>query len=192
VHAVYLFVQFHHRDPGIVGLLTSQAVGDAPVYYSLIADGNHTHKTVQKIAYKAHPDGAVLVTDAVSGMGVSRNHFSLGEVGKVEVVEGAARLAGTTTLAGSVATMDQCVCQFMRATGCTKSQALQAASLHPATVLRLPHRGTLEPGMAADLVILDQEMNVQATCIAGEPVWTLPGSRLHRESLAQLEQAMQI
>ena len=92
----------------------------------------------------------------------------------------------------SVATMDQCVCQFMRATGCTKSQALQAASLHPATVLRLPHRGTLEPGMAADLVILDQEMNVQATCIAGEPVWTLPGSRLHRESLAQLEQAMQI
>ena len=30
---------------------------DAPVYYSLIADGNHTHKTVQRIAYRGHPRG---------------------------------------------------------------------------------------------------------------------------------------
>ena len=77
--------------------------------------------------------------------------------------------------------MDQCVGQFMRATGCTESQALQAASLHPARVLHLPHRGTLEPGTTADLVILDREMNVQTTCIAGEAVWTLPGSRMYRQ-----------
>ena len=32
-------------------------MGDAPVYYSLIADGNHTHETVQRIAHKAHPEG---------------------------------------------------------------------------------------------------------------------------------------
>ena len=74
-------------------------MGDAPVYYSLIADGNHTHETVQRIAHKAHPEGlefgslpvktcvwknvikhkhthththtgVVLVTDAMAGMGV--------------------------------------------------------------------------------------------------------------------------
>ena len=51
------YTQFHHRDPGIVGLLTSQSLGGAPVYYSLIADGHHTHETVQRIAYQAYREG---------------------------------------------------------------------------------------------------------------------------------------
>lgn len=39
------------------------------------------------------------MTDAMSAMGLSGRHFSLGH-GVVEIVAGAARLAGTTTLAG--------------------------------------------------------------------------------------------
>ena len=58
--------QFHHRDPGIVGLLTSQSVGGAPVYYSLIADGNHTHETVQRIAYKANRRGELVCCQVIS------------------------------------------------------------------------------------------------------------------------------
>ena len=150
------------------------------------------------------------MTDAMSAMGLTGRRFSLGQ-GTVEVVGGAARLAGTNTLAGrwgwasfgictamvkllnhccwcnspppspSVATMDQCVRHFMRATGCSRSEAVLAASRHPAEVLQLQSsRGSLECGALADLVILDQELNVQATCIAGEPVWTLPGSAMHR------------
>ena len=52
-----LLFQFHHRDPGIVGLLTSQRLGQWQAYFSIIADGYHTHDTVLRIAYKAHPRG---------------------------------------------------------------------------------------------------------------------------------------
>ena len=172
--------------------------------YDFSRDHTHTHThTLCK--------GSVLVTDAMSGMGVSGEYFSLGEGGRVEVVGGAARLAGTTTLAGrlvplshtltislspsfshslsltpsplySLATMDQCVCQFIRATNCRQAVALRAASLHPAQVLRLGDRGTLEPGARADLVLLDREMSVQSTIIAGEPVWTRPSSRMATET----------
>ena len=55
---------------------------------------------------------------------------------------------------------------------CTKVQALEAASLHPAQVLGITNRkGTLDYGTDADLVILDDELKIMATYIAGECVW---------------------
>lgn len=77
--------------------------------------------------------------------------------------------------------MDQCVRNFKYTTGCSTSEALLAASLHPAQVLQLDRGGKLEPGSWADMVILNQDLYVQATCIAGEIVWTLPGSSMHTE-----------
>ena len=137
------------------------------------------------------------MTDAVAGMGGNDSSFSLGEGGSVQVTGGAARLAGTNTLAGrlaseatpfsdslslcSVATMDECVRHFRQATACEVASALEAASLRPAEVLGLRGRGRLEPGARADLVVLDRELGVQGTFIAGEPVWTLPGSTMSRE-----------
>lgn len=75
---------------------------------------------------------------------------------------------------------------FKRTTGCSQSEALLAASHHPAQVLQLD-RGTLQPGAQADMVILNQDLHVQATCIAGEVAWALPGSTMHREWLKYTE-----
>ena len=71
--------------------------------------------------------------------------------------------------------MDHCVRHFKSATGCSTAMALQAASLHPAQVLGIErHKGTLEYGADADMVLLDHELCVQATYIAGEIVWKDP------------------
>lgn len=70
---------------------------------------------------------------------------------------------------------------FKRTTGCSKSEALLAASLHPAQALQLDRGGALQTGAWADMVILNQDLHVQATCIAGELVWTLPDSTMHKE-----------
>lgn len=51
-------VQFHHRDPGIVGLLTSDQIpADRLVFYGMIADGIHTNPAALRIAHRAHPAG---------------------------------------------------------------------------------------------------------------------------------------
>ena len=69
---------FHHRDPGLVGLLGLEREGDRP-YYSIIADGIHADPASVAIAHRAHPRGAVLVTDAMAAMGLGDGDHTLGD-----------------------------------------------------------------------------------------------------------------
>ncbi|MCI4395226.1 hypothetical protein PGIGA_G00178000 [Pangasianodon gigas] len=171
-HLFNAMLPFHHRDPGIVGLLTSDRVpAGRTVYYGMIADGIHTHPAALRIAHRAHPAGLVLVTDAVTAMGLPAGRHTLGQQ-EIHIQGLHAYVAGTKTLSGSIATMDMCVRHFKQASGCTVEAALEAASLHPAQLLGISHRkGTLEYGADADFIILDDSLTVQETYIAGELVW---------------------
>lgn len=171
-HLFNAMLPFHHRDPGIVGLLTSDQVpAGRTVYYGMIADGIHTNPAALRIAHRAHPSGLVLVTDAITAMGLPPGQHTLGQ--QVIEIQGLhAYVAGTKTLSGSIATMDMCVRHFKQASGCSVEEALEAASLHPAQLLGISHKkGKLDYGCDADLVLLDDALNVKATFISGEEVW---------------------
>ncbi|XP_029914083.1 N-acetylglucosamine-6-phosphate deacetylase [Myripristis murdjan] len=171
-HLFNAMLPFHHRDPGIVGLLTSDQIpAGRTVYYGMIADGIHTNPAALRIAHRAHPLGLVLVTDAITAMGLPPGRHTLGQ--QVIEIQGLhAYVAGTTTLCGSIATMDMCVRHFKHASGCSVEEALEAASLHPAQLLGISNRkGKLDFGSDADLVFLDDALNIQATYISGEEVW---------------------
>uniref|UniRef100_W5MRE7 N-acetylglucosamine-6-phosphate deacetylase n=1 Tax=Lepisosteus oculatus TaxID=7918 RepID=W5MRE7_LEPOC len=171
-HLFNAMLPFHHRDPGIVGLLTSDRVPTGrTVFYGMIADGIHTNPAALRIAHRAHPAGLVLVTDAITAMGLPPGRHTLGQ--QVIEIEGLnAYVAGTKTLSGSIATMDMCVRHFLQASGCTVEAALEAASLHPAQLLGISQqKGTLDYGADADFVLLDDSLDVKATYIAGEQVW---------------------
>ncbi|KAI9337556.1 hypothetical protein BDR26DRAFT_803984 [Obelidium mucronatum] len=149
---------FHHRDPGPVGTigcsLQNSAV-DKP-YYGIITDGVHADPSSVRIAYVAHPEGCILVTDAIGAGGVDGETFTLGTMrvrrkSEVEVV-----IDGTETIAGSVVTMPTCIRNLVRFTGCTLAQAINAATLAPAKSVGLDKRmGTLAPGTEADFLVLD-------------------------------------
>lgn len=58
----------------------------------------------------------MLVTDAISAMGLEDGIHHIGQLA-VEVRQHKAYVAGTNTLCGSTATMDECVRLFLNATG---------------------------------------------------------------------------
>ena len=73
--------------------------------------------------------------------------------------------------------LDECVRRFQRMCGCDAVRALEAATLHPAQVLGIEAtKGTLAFGADADLILLDDEMRVHATYVAGHHAWTLADS----------------
>nr|CAG4650160.1 EOG090X06GX [Sida crystallina] len=176
-HLFNAMLPFHHRDPGLIGLLASSKIPPGrTVFYGIISDGIHTHPAALRIAYRTHPDGIVLVSDAMSALGLEPGRYKLGYQ-DVDVKEDCAVLTGSTTLCGSIATMDKCVRHFREATGCSTVEALEAASLHPARVLGIEHRkGTLSFGADADLVFLDDKLNVLSTWIASERVYQNPSA----------------
>ncbi|XP_076434110.1 N-acetylglucosamine-6-phosphate deacetylase isoform X4 [Peromyscus maniculatus bairdii] len=171
-HLFNAMLPFHHRDPGIVGLLTSDQLPPGHcIFYGMIADGIHTNPAALRIAHRAHPQGLVLVTDAVPALGLGNGRHTLGQQ-EVEVDGLIAHIAGTKTLCGSIAPMDVCIRHFLQATGCSVESALEAASLHPAQLLGLEKtKGNLDFGADADFVVLDDSLHVQATYISGELVW---------------------
>lgn len=174
-HLFNAMLPFHHRDPGLIGLLASSKIPPGKtVYYGIIADGIHTHPAALRIAYRTHPKGLVLVTDAISALGLEPGQYKLGYQ-DVEVKENCAMLSGTTTLCGAIASMDKCVRHLKRATECSTVEALEAATLHPACALGIQDRkGSLLFGRDADLVMLDHELNVVSTWIASERVYQNP------------------
>lgn len=157
----------NHRTPGIVeAVLTSDTMA-----YSIIADGVHVHPAMIHLAWKTHPKGLFLVTDAIEALGLPMGVYHLGNM-KVEVNHEAAYILGTKTIAGSVLSMDKAVQFFRKSTECSLVDALEAASLKPAQVLGIQEsKGHLNEGADADFNLLDDNLDVQACVISGRLAW---------------------
>ncbi|KAJ2156623.1 N-acetyl-glucosamine-6-phosphate deacetylase [Coemansia sp. RSA 552] len=155
---------FHQRDPGIIGLL---GASDARPFYGVICDGVHCHPHSVSIAYRSHPAGACLVTDAMAAQSLPNGAYKLGAM-DVDVHDDRVYIRGTNTIAGSTATLAQCVRNFICFTGASAVEALECATLHPAQMLGIEHeKGTLSFGADADLLILDNDLVVQRIFVAG-------------------------
>ncbi|HJT96593.1 MAG TPA: N-acetylglucosamine-6-phosphate deacetylase [Mycobacterium sp.] len=147
------------REPGpAIALLE-----DPRVTVELITDGVHVDPAIYRhVARSVGPDRLSLITDAMAATGMADGVYHLGPVA-VDVVDGVARVAGTDTIAGSTATMDQVFRYAVIHSGLPRDEALMAAvrqaSINPARALGLPCTG-LVSGATADLVVLDADLAV--------------------------------
>ncbi|KAJ0179381.1 hypothetical protein K1T71_005093 [Dendrolimus kikuchii] len=169
-HLFNAMLPFHHRDPGLVGLLASST--KKQVYYGIISDGIHTHPAALRIASRTNPEGLVLVSDAVAAQGLEDGNHRIGPQ-LVTVEDGRAYVTGTKTLCGSTTALDDCIMTLKKSLDCSLEYALEAASLHPAKALGIEHiKGNLNFGCDADFVILDPKtLKVISTWISGECVY---------------------
>jgi N-acetylglucosamine-6-phosphate deacetylase len=187
-HATHLFNgmrPLHHREPGAAGALLDRD----EVSCEVIADGAHLHDiTIRLTARAAGPGRLVLITDAMAAAGMPDGSYRLGSM-SVNVTGGVARLASDPgpggdwpaddpgpagdapppgAIAGSTATMASVVAHALAA-GLPVPEVAAAGSTTPARVLGLGHRtGALGPGLAADLVVCDDEFRLRAVMRQGQ------------------------
>lgn len=145
----------HHREPGLVTALLE----DERVVAEVIADGVHLHPSIVAGIARIKGDRMALVTDAMAAAGSDDGDYLLGQL-QVEVRDGIARLAGGGAIAGSTLTLDAAVRFCVQQAGLDLADAVRAATLTPATTVGRDDLGRITPGALADLVTLDQGLEV--------------------------------
>ena len=149
------------REPGIA--LGALARPDVAV--QLIVDGHHVARETVLTAWNAAAGRLALVTDAAPAAGAGDGDFTLGDR-PVRAAGGVVRGPGGE-LAGSALTMLDAV-RNLHALGVPLADALSAASAVPARIARRPDLGRLAPGAPADVVVLDDRLEIGRVLVEGD------------------------
>jgi N-acetylglucosamine-6-phosphate deacetylase len=152
------------RDPGIA----FAALAREDVFITLIVDGHHLAEDTVRIAWRAAGDRLVLVSDAVAAAGAPDGDYTLGGTVPIRSEAGTVRTADGA-LAGSTLMMLDAV-RNAHSLGIPLAAALRAATEAPAVMARRPDLGRLEPGTRADLVVLDDSLELHQVLLDGKPL----------------------
>jgi N-acetylglucosamine-6-phosphate deacetylase len=156
----------HHRNPGLVGA----ALERDEVFTEVVSDGVHLHPALISLIISAKgAERVVPVSDALAGAGTTAGEFTFGGK-RVTVRDGVARL-DDGTIAGSIVTMDQIVRLYVEQIGWDLGETLSMVSATPAMNLGFERLGRIAQGMFADLVVLDQHLDVAMTMVSGKVVY---------------------
>lgn len=158
---------FHQHRPSIMG-----AVLERPVYCEAICDGRHLHPgTVRMLLACKGWDRVTAVTDSIQAAGLPDGRYKLG-VNDVVVEDGDAKLASNGVRAGSTLTTGQALKNLTAFTGQPVERVLPLLTLNPARLIGMEERkGSIAPGKDADLVVLDDQLNVKQTYVSGVCVY---------------------
>jgi len=157
-----------HRELGTIGA----AMALPQIQCELIADNIHVHPAAQKILVDVKgTSGVILITDAIRAAGLPEGEYILDER-SIHIQNGAVRLPDGT-LAGSVLTMERALQNLCAATGRSLEEMWVTSSLNAARAIGASsHKGSLEVGKDADLILLDESFNVKLTVVKGEIVFS--------------------
>jgi N-acetylglucosamine-6-phosphate deacetylase len=165
-HSTHLFnamSRLEHRLPGAAGALLT----DTRATVEMIADGIHLHPAILKLVVGCRGTRDVaLITDAVIAAGLPDGEYEFTHR-KVRVADGSVRLPDGT-LAGSALTLDRAVRNMVALASVSWSDAIRMATLTPARIAGIAQRkGSIAPGMDADLLMLDDHGHVRCTWVRG-------------------------
>jgi len=165
IHTYNAMRPFSHRDAGVIGaVLTSPEITA-----ELIADGVHVDETAMRLLLQAKgPSRVILITDGTSATGMPDGKYTLG--GFEVTVSGGVCRSAEGRLAGSTLTLDRALRNIVNL-GASVGDALRMMTLNPATLLGIEHKkGTLRPNADADVVLLNEALEVTQVFTRGLPV----------------------
>ncbi len=158
---------FDHRNPGVMGAI----LASDHITAELIADGIHVHPAAMKVLIRClGTDRVVLITDAMAAAGFKDGQYGL--VGNDVFVKDNRATLANGTLAGSIATLNQCVRNVHQLAGYPLLEAVKMASLNPCRAMGFADRlGAIYPGKDASLTVIDEQVNVYLTMVKGQVVY---------------------
>ena len=171
-HTFNAMPPLHHRAPGPVGA----AILLPELLAELIADNHHVHPAAMLAFLRAKgTDGIVLITDALRPTGLGDGEYLIG--GRSARVQGGVVRLTDGTIAGSVLTMDRALRNLAAAGGRSAEELWRTASRNAAIAAGVEDRkGLIAPGMDADLVVIDHDVEVLATIVGGRVVHQRSGA----------------
>ena len=166
-HATHLYnamPPFTHRAPGVVG-----AAFDSPhCRAELICDGVHIHPSVVRATFQLFGDDRmILISDSMRAAGMEDGQYTLG--GQDVAVKGKyATLVSDGALAGSVTNLMDCMRTAVKEMQIPLESAIACATMNPAKAIGIYDRyGSISTGKIANLVLLDQDLNLSQVIIHG-------------------------
>jgi N-acetylglucosamine-6-phosphate deacetylase len=153
---------FRSRDPGVVGA----ALTRRDVSVQMIVDGHHLADETVRLVWASAAGRVALVTDATAAAGGDPGSYQLGDV-EIELVDGGVPVREDGVFAGTVLTMLEAV-RNLHALGIPFEEAVGAATTVPARIIGRTDLGALEPGGPADIVVLDDRLDVVRVLCGGE------------------------
>lgn len=142
----------HHRSPGPI-----PAAKESGAYAELICDGIHVHPAMVRLLIDLFGyDRVILVSDSVRPTGLGDGEYDLGGI-NITVKDNVARTPDGN-LAGSTSILIDCV-RCAVSFGIPEEEAFKMATKNPADLMGL-NKGRIEVGYDADLIILDDSLNI--------------------------------
>ena len=149
-----------HRAPGPIG-----AAVEKNIYAQIICDGLHIHKAAFLAAYDMFgADRLCLISDSIRPAKLPDGEYESG--GLPVVLKDNSITLSDGTLAGSCFCLLDCVKKAIEF-GIPKDIAIKMATQTPAQLLGI-RKGRLSPGFDADLLIVDDDLNIKKTIIKGK------------------------
>lgn len=165
-HVFNAMSPLHHRHPGVVGA----ALRMREIYGEIICDGNHVSKDVLNSFFMAKgSDHGIMVSDSLLLKGMLEGYEGIAG-GNLVILDhnGAAKVKGTDTLAGSTLKINEGLRILVEEAMVPFEIALNACSINPARLLKADDRkGCLSVGYDADIVVLNDDYSVEMTYTKG-------------------------
>ena len=156
---------FNHRLPSIVGA----ALDNEQCRVELICDGIHVHPSVIRATFKMFgADRIILISDSMMATGMDDGLYEIGEQ-NVKVANKKATLIDKDTIAGSVANLMDCLRYSVKNANIPLESAVKCATENPAKSVGIYDKyGSIDKGKYANLVLLDNDLNVAKVIIKGK------------------------
>lgn len=166
-HVTHLFnamPAFAHRDPGVVGA----AYDNELVYVELICDGIHIHSSMVRAMFDLFgPERICMISDSMMATGMVDGNYSLG--GQAVTVKGKLATLKDGTIAGSASNLMDCLRVAVKEMDISLEDAVTACTITPAKSLHFDDVcGSIEVGKNADVVILNENLEIQTIIKNGE------------------------